>query len=149
MESHRNRIEDFEPLVGAEAVERILKKAGRLRKAHVVHINSTYYGGGVAEILGSLTLLLNNLGVRAGWRIIQGAPDFFSVTKKMHNALQGAEIELTRQKLHIYEEVVAENALRNHLDHDFVVVHDPPPLPLITDYRKKGNYIVDTPRLLE
>lgn len=141
MESHRNRIEDFEPLVGAETVERIARKAAALRDAHVVHVNSTYYGGGVAEILGSLTLLLNNLGVRAGWRVIQGAPDFFSVTKKMHNALQGAEIELTKQKLHIYEEIVAENALRNHLDHDFVVVHDPQPLPLITHYRKNAPWV--------
>jgi trehalose synthase len=39
-----------------------------------VHVNSTYYGGGVAEILRSLTLLMNNLGVRTGWRIIQGPP---------------------------------------------------------------------------
>ena len=141
MERHRNRIEDYEPLVGAETVERVARKAERLREAHVVHVNSTYYGGGVAEILGSLTLLLNNLGVRAGWRVIQGAPDFFSVTKKMHNALQGAEIELTAQKLQIYEEIVAENALRNHLDHDFVVVHDPQPLPLITHYRKNAPWV--------
>ncbi|MCA1817671.1 MAG: glycosyltransferase [Acidobacteria bacterium] len=141
MERHLNRIEDYEPLCGAEAVERIARKAERLREAHVVHVNSTYYGGGVAEILGSLTLLLNNLGVRAGWRVIQGAPDFFGVTKKMHNALQGAEIELTPQKLQIYEEIVAENALRNHLDHDFVVVHDPQPLPLITHYRKNAPWV--------
>src|SRR5918998_1758110 len=111
MERHKITVEDYERFIGAEAVGRILKKAGPLRDAHIIHVNSTYYGGGVAEILLSLTLLMNNMGVRTGWRIIQGAPDFFGVTKKMHNALQGGEIQLTRQKLHIYEETIRENAI--------------------------------------
>ena len=66
MESHRIRVEDYERYVGAEAVERILSKAARLRDRHVVHVNSTYQGGGVAEILLSLTLLMNNMGVQTG-----------------------------------------------------------------------------------
>lgn len=134
-------VEDFEPLVGAPTVERILRKTTRLRDLHVVHINSTYYGGGVAELLSSLTLLLNSAGIRTGWRVIQGRPDFFSITKKMHNALQGGEINLTELKLRIYEEVAFENAARNHLDHDIVIVHDPQPLPLIQHYRKKAPWI--------
>ena len=68
---------------------------------------------------------MNGAGVRTGWRVIQGRPDFFTITKKMHNALQGDDINLTELKLRIYEEVAFENAVRNHLDHDLVVVHDP------------------------
>ena len=98
-------VEDYEQLVGAETVERILKTAERLRDLHVVNINSTYYGGGVAELLSSLTLLMNAAGIKTGWRVIQGRPDFFSITKKMHNALQGAEINLTDLKVQIFEEV--------------------------------------------
>ncbi|MGA7389935.1 MAG: glycosyltransferase, partial [Pseudolabrys sp.] len=62
-------------------------------------------------------------------------------TKKMHNALQGGEINLTDLKLQIYEEVAFENAARNHLDHDVIIVHDPQPLPLIQHYRKKAPWI--------
>ncbi len=134
-------IEDFEDLIGAEAVERILRKAERLRDLHVVNINSTYYGGGVAELLSSLTLLMNASGIRTGWRVIQGRPDFFSITKKMHNALQGADIKLTDLKMQIYEEVAFENAARVHLDHDLVIVHDPQPLPLIRYFRKKAPWV--------
>ncbi len=134
-------VEDYVPLIGAEAVDRILAKAERLYDLHVVNINSTYYGGGVAEILSSLTLLMNAAGIRTGWRVIQGRPDFFSITKKMHNALQGAEINITDLKTQIYEEVGYENAARIHLDHDFVIVHDPQPLPLIRHYRKKAPWI--------
>ena len=43
-------IEDYAPLVGAEAVERILKKSARIRDLHIVNISSTYCGGGVAEL---------------------------------------------------------------------------------------------------
>lgn len=134
-------VEDYEPLIGAAAVERILRKAERLRDLHVVHVNSTYYGGGVAELLSSLTLLMNSAGIATGWRVIQGRPDFFSITKKMHNALQGSDINLTDLKLSIYEEVAFENAMRLHLDHDVIVVHDPQPLPLITHFRKKSPWI--------
>lgn len=134
-------VEDYQPLVGAEAVERILKKAARLRDLHVVNVNSTYYGGGVSEILSSLTLLMNAAGIRTGWRVIQGRPDFFSITKKMHNALQGGEINLSELKRDIYEEVIFENSVRMHIDHDLVIVHDPQPLPLIGHFRKKAPWV--------
>ncbi|RJP72927.1 MAG: glycosyltransferase [Candidatus Zixiibacteriota bacterium] len=134
-------IDDYEPYIGREGIKRIRQKARPLQDLHVTNINSTYYGGGVAELLSSLTLLMNGLGIRTGWRIIQGSPDFFSVTKKMHNALQGGDIHLTTQKKEIYESTVFENSVRNHLDHDMVIVHDPQPLPLIRHYTKHGPWI--------
>jgi trehalose synthase len=134
-------VEDYEELIGPRAVERIVKKAHALRDLHVVNVSSTYYGGGVAELLSSITLLFNAAGIRTGWRIIQGRPDFFSITKKMHNALQGADINMTELKMQIYEEVAFENAARNHIDHDVVLVHDPQPLPLIKYYRKKAPWV--------
>jgi trehalose synthase len=137
----RTTIEDYAPLIGDHAVEQILEKAAALRDLHVVNINSTYYGGGVAEILSSLTLMMNSAGIKTGWRVIQGRPDFFSVTKKMHNALQGGDINLTDLKTRIYEEVAFENARRIHLDHDIVIVHDPQPLPLICHFRKKAPWV--------
>jgi trehalose synthase len=142
-EKHRLvKVEDYEPFIGAAAVERILQKAAKCRHLHVAHVNSTYYGGGVAELLSSLTLLMNSAGLKTGWRVIQGAPDFFSITKKMHNALQGAEINLSKRKKVIYEAVIHENSTRNHFDqHNFVIIHDPQPLPMITHYRKNGPWI--------
>jgi trehalose synthase len=134
-------IEDYSQLIGEEALERILKKAKPLQDLHVVNVNSTYYGGGVAELLGSMTILMNSVGIKTGWRVIQGSPDFFSITKKMHNALQGGEINLTDRKKQIYEEVVYENAIRTHLEHDLVIIHDPQPLPMINHYRKRGPWI--------
>jgi len=142
MQHHRIiQLGEYERFVGAETIERIGKKARQLQDLHVVNVNSTYYGGGVSQLLSSLTLLMNGLGIRTGWRAIHGPPDFFSVTKKIHNALQGGEVHLTHRKMELYEQVVYENALRNHLDHDVVIVHDPQPLPMIGHYRKRGAWI--------
>ncbi|MDD5399343.1 MAG: glycosyl transferase family 1, partial [Dehalococcoidia bacterium] len=128
-------VDEYRPLVGKDVIKRLKEKARPLQRLHVVNINSTYYGGGVAQLLSSETLLMNDLGIKTGWRVIQGSPEFFTITKKMHNALQGADINLTDRKMHIYESVICENAVRNHLDHDVVIVHDPQPLPMIKYYK--------------
>jgi trehalose synthase len=142
MEHHKIfTIDDYEQYIGAEAVGRIRDKAALLQDFHVANVNATYYGGGVAGLLSSFILLMNSVGIKSGWRVIQGSPDFFSVTKKMHNALQGADINLTYQKKHVYESVIYENAVRNHLDHDIVIIHDPQPLPIIEHYTRRGPWI--------
>ncbi|TMP96689.1 MAG: glycosyltransferase [Verrucomicrobia bacterium] len=135
------QIEDYEPFIGIKNVERIREKARGLKGLRVANFNSTYYGGGVAETISSLTLLMNSLGLRTEWRVIQGTADFFSITKKMHNALQGGEIDLSSIKKEIYEQVIYENSVRNFLEHDFVIVHDPQPLPFIEHYEKKCPWI--------
>jgi trehalose synthase len=136
------KIDDYERYVGPETIDRITKKAGRCKDLHVVNVNSTYYGGGVAEMLSSLTLLMNGVGIKTGWRVIQGAPDYFSITKKMHNALQGDKINLSERKCRLYEEIIAQNAFRNHLEtHNMVIIHDPQPLPMIRHYKKNGPWI--------
>lgn len=128
-------LEQYEPLIGQAAARRIFKKADQVRDAHVIHVNSTFYGGGVAEILTPLTLMMNALGIETGWRQIQGTPSFFSCTKKLHNTLQGERVELTAAEKAVYEQVVFENATRLHLAGcDAVVIHDPQPLPLVEHF---------------
>jgi len=74
-------------------------------------------------------------------RLPRYSPEYFSITKKIHNALQGGYINLSDLKKSIYEEVVFENAARMHLDHDVVIVHDPQPLPLIEFVRKRSPWV--------
>jgi trehalose synthase len=132
--------ESYAPLIGEEATERILRKAERLRDAHIVHISSTFYGGGVSEILTPLTLLMNDMHIETGWRMIQGTPAFFSCTKKFHNGLQGDTTEISSEEKQVYEQVTGENAMRLHLeDCDAVIVHDPQPLPLVRHLEGQGG----------
>ena len=134
-------VEDYEPFIGSETVERILRKTKAFQGFSIVNFNSTFYGGGVAELLSGMTLLMNSVGIKAEWRVIQGRPDFFNITKKMHNALQGADINLSELKTSIFEEVNFENAVRNRIDHDLVLVHDPQPLALIDHFSKKCPWV--------
>lgn len=135
------RVEDYQPFIGERSVARLLNKAALLRDRKVVHVNSTYYGGGVAELLSSLTLLMNTSGIRTDWRVLQGRPDFFSITKKVHNALQGGRINLSDLKKQVYQEVLLENAARMALEGCVVVVHDPQPLGLVALFRKTAPWI--------
>ncbi len=134
-------ITDYRHLVDDEVIDRVREKAKPLRGMHIAHVNSTYYGGGVATLLSSLTLLLDSVGIKTGWRVLQGSPDFFSITKKMHNALQGGSINLSDRKIDIYQDVIRANVVRNHLTHDFVIVHDPQPVAMIEHYPRRGPWI--------
>ena len=91
-------LDEYEPLIGAAATQRILKKAERLRTQRVAHVSSTYYGGGVSEILTPLTLMMNALGIETGWNMIQGTPAFFKCTKKIHNAAGSKELAVRHRK---------------------------------------------------
>jgi trehalose synthase len=128
-------LEHYEPLIGSATAERIAAKAERVRTMRVAHISSTFYGGGVTELLTPLTLMMNATGIETDWHLIQGTPGFFGCTKKLHNTLQGESVAFSDTEKAIYEQVVFENATRLHLeDCDAIIVHDPQPLPLITHF---------------
>lgn len=136
------KLKHYEKLIGKQEVKKIRKMAEPLKGKHFIHVNSTYYGGGVAEMLTSLVPLFNDIGVITGWRIIKGNPDFFTITKKFHNALQGEDINLTSIKKKVFETVNKSNAEFTHIsEHDGIIIHDPQPLPFINNYTKKQPWI--------
>jgi len=135
------RLEDFRHIVPDETLAEIYARARKLYGKHIVHLNATYQGGGVAEILYSLVLLMNDVGIDAGWRILHGSQEFFEITKSFHNALQGANLHLTDRKKGVYLQVNENFSKFTHLYHDCVIIHDPQPLSLIRSYRKSQPWI--------
>jgi trehalose synthase len=134
-------LDHYRPIVGEEEVEEIRSLARDLAGARILHLNSTAHGGGVAEMLYSMVPLLNSVGLKAEWRLINGDQDFFTVTKLFHNALQGMDIPITNEMKLRYLNVNEENAADFRTEYDFVVVHDPQPCALIaglegTPYRR-------------
>lgn len=134
-------LEDYRNIVGDEIISSIHRKALGILGKHVVHINSTYQGGGVAEMLQTLIPLINDVGVDAGWRILHGNPEFFSLTKSFHNGLQGQDIGISDIKKRLYLQTNENFSSYTHLDHDFVIVHDPQPLPLLKFYKKRAPWV--------
>jgi trehalose synthase len=113
--------------------------ARRLRGHRIVMVNTTKTGGGVAEILHRLVVILNELGVPTTWEIMEGDDLFFGVTKKIHNALHGHSAPLTAEDREIYEERTRREAERLELDGDLILIHDPQPAGLIALRRERGQ----------
>ncbi len=135
-------LNQYEKIIGKDKVEQIRKEAEPLKGKHIVHINATSLGGGVAEILNNLVFLMNDVGIDTGWRTILGSHSFFKITKGIHNALQGQKFRFTENRKSIYMDYCKRNSIINHVkDHDIVVVHDPQPLGMIRHYEKKTKWI--------
>ena len=125
-------LERYDALIGPRAINRLRRKARSFMGVRVLHINSTRQGGGVAEILSSLTPLMNELGIATDWHVIEGSPQFFAITKSIHNGLQGQQVQLAPAARLTHRDVALGNAATSKLeDYDVVIVHDPQPLPLI------------------
>jgi len=135
------RLEDFRHIVPDGRLAEIYARARGLYGKHIVHLNATYQGGGVAEILYPLVLLMNDVGIDTGWRILHGSQEFFEITKSFHNALQGKQLNLSEKKKQTYLQVNDTFSRFTHLHHDCVIVHDPQPLSLIRSYRKRQPWI--------
>lgn len=133
--------ESYRKIVGDDVIAEIYRKSRKIYGKYILNVNSTYQGGGVAEMLSSLIPLMNNTGLDVDWRILHGNPDFFTVTKKFHNALQGAKINLTDLKKNLYVKTNEDFSIYTHIKHDAVMIHDPQPLPLITFYKKRQPWI--------
>ena len=124
-------IEHYLPLIGEERMAEIVAAARPLLGLRLLHVSSTFHGGGVAGMLRSYLPLLKDLGLDADWSLLYGSPELFRITKGLHNALQGEEIEFPQEDIRLYHEVNKFFAHHTPIFHDVVVVHDPQPLPLI------------------
>ena len=141
-ESHvqsRSRLQDYEAIAGRSCLEELRILAGELSGKIVQNINSTFVGGGVAEILEHMIPLLNQLGVDARWDVIQGTEDFFEVTKKFHNAIHGKKENITADDFDLFTEITRQNLEELRLYGDIMFIHDPQPVGLIAKKKEIGG----------
>ena len=132
-----------------EAFEQGMLQARELLAGRVVwNVNSTARGGGVAELLESLVAYARGAGVDVRWVVIEGTPDFFAVTKRIHNRLHGVRGDaggLDDDARAVYEQVLAANlpGLSERVrPGDVVIVHDPQPAGLIAALRAAGAAVI-------
>lgn len=131
-------IDAYRGIAPDSILDELVRRAESLRGARVLHVNATAYGGGVSELLRSTVPLLNDLGLVADWKLITGDDPFFQVTKKIHNGLQGADVELTDVEKSTYHRNSRQNAALLEEEYDFVFIHDPQPAGLLP-LRGKGS----------
>jgi len=130
---------EYEPIVGKSVIEELVLLASRMQGRSVQNVNSTAVGGGVAEILNRMIPLLRELGVDARWDVIKGGERFFTVTKKIHNALHGAPEIMTPDMIDAFWETSRMNLAEMKCDADIVFIHDPQPIALIEQKNNLSN----------
>ncbi len=115
-----------------KVIDELVSLGEELKGLRVCHVNSTPFGGGVAELLACQIPLMRAVGVQVDWQVIRGDHTFFTITKGFHNALQGAvfsEIESERLR-GTYRANNQENAQELDLNYDVFIVNDPQPAAL-------------------
>jgi trehalose synthase len=132
------QLDRYEDVVGHAEVQRLRNLAARLEGRKIVHVNSTKAGGGVAEILGWMIPLMQELGLDVRWEVISGPPDFYRVTKTIHNGLQGLPVAFHSRDFELHHEVNRQNAEKLNLAADVVIVHDPQPI-FLPEYTPKDQ----------
>ena len=126
---------DYATISGRGLMAEILRLAAPLEGKRVCHVSATAFGGGVAEINYTLVPLMKSAGLETDWRIIKGQDEFFNVTKKIHNALQGNPQGLTDEEVRVFQQYNAANAEElDDAEYDFVILHDPQPVAIIDHF---------------
>ena len=69
-------LDDYVGIVGEEEVKSVKSLAEKLKGKSVTHVNSTAYGGGVAEMLHNLVPLMKDVGLDVHWEIMKGHLNF-------------------------------------------------------------------------
>jgi trehalose synthase len=121
------KLKSYKNLIDKNLFDKIINLSKLLKNIRVLHINSTSFGGGVAEILRSLIPLMQDIGIKAEWQTIVADNRLFEITKSFHNGLQGQEINLDREIERAYKRFNAYNAHLIEGNWDVIIIHDPQP----------------------
>jgi trehalose synthase len=130
---------DYATILGRGLMAEIKRLAEPLQGKRVLHLSATAFGGGVAEINYTLVPMMVDAGLAAEWRVIHGQDEFFNVTKRIHNALQGNPQGLSLEEQQIFHRYNAANAAElDDSDYDFLIIHDPQPAAVIDHFPRSS-----------
>src|SRR5499433_4305750 len=125
----------FQNIITADQYRRLMAVVSEAERAFagrtIWNVNSTASGGGVAEMLRSLIAYIKGADLDARWLVIPGNPDFFRVTKRIHNHLHGDAGDggsLDEAARRTYEDALrpSAEALAEHVSpRDIMLLHDP------------------------
>ena len=143
------RLADLLTRERAEQVGHQTQRARRLLDGRVVwNVNATATGGGVAEMLQALLAYTRGAGVDTRWVVLEGSPEFFRLTKRLHNMLHGTAGDAGstgESERATYEEALEQDTawLRERLSPgDVVLLHDPQTVGMTAGLRDAGAVVV-------
>jgi trehalose synthase len=136
---------------GGETYDALVRRAGGMLRGRTLwHVNTTAEGGGVAELLRSTLGYLLGDEIDTRWLVFEADPQFFEITKRIHNRLHGDLGDggpLGEPERRLYDATTARELAgisRLVRSGDVVVVHDPQPVGLVPSLRRLGATVVWT-----
>jgi trehalose synthase len=142
----------FEEVMSAEAwaafSEALARAEATFEGRTIWNVNSTSKGGGVAEMLYSLLAYAKGAGVDARWVVIEGNPEFFKTTKRIHNHLHGSPGDggpLGPEEHATYLAALEPNAetlAKVVRPKDIVILHDPQTAGLVAPMKQVADIVL-------
>ena len=139
-------------MLGSDALARfehtLVRGSELLASRTFWNVNSTARGGGVAEMLRSLIGYSRGAGLDTRWVTVDGDPEFFRITKRLHNRLHGHAGDggpLGDEERATYERRCAANAelmAKRIRSADVVLLHDPQTAGMIPRLRETGVPVI-------
>ncbi len=139
-------------ILTTQRARRLAESAARARAQFgdrtIWHVNATAHGGGVAEMLQTLLAYGRGAQIENRWLVLDGEPEFFAITKRLHNLLHGDRGDggpLGDDERACYERVVAANVAEMLTligARDIVLLHDPQTAGMVDGLRATGVRVV-------
>ncbi len=135
-------LDEYVGIIGKNEVESIRQLAVLLEGKIWTNVNSTFEGGGVAEMLKSIVPIARGLGINCQWFCIEATDEFYNITKRFHNIIQGLKQEFTLEDLlDLYINTNKKNFEDVRIVSDMNVVHDPQPCASVVHGHYEGKMI--------
>ncbi len=125
-------LDRYNGIVDASLIEQIYQLAHSLAGLHVLHVNTTAQGGGVAEILNELLPIMEELGIPHTWKVIsldEISSHFTALLADMLQGYKAGELPVRETQIHLEE---LRHAIQSREDYqaDLYFVHDFQLVPL-------------------
>ncbi len=127
-----SRLDRYRHFVGEELLAHIYHIAASLSGLHILHLNTTAKGGGVAELLHAFLPIMEELGIKHSWKVVPLDDSSQRFTARIVDLLQGIEHgDISEEDQQVFLDAlrrtpVLRNAAENQADlyfiHDFQLV---------------------------
>ena len=146
------QMDRFSDLLPPDRIIRFADVAAEARalmgEGTIWNVNATAQGGGVAEMLQTLLAYVRGVHIDTRWLVLTGNPEFFTVTKRVHNMLHGEAGD--GGPLGQAERVLVADALEADIEEltarvsigDVVLLHDPQTAGMVDRLRAAGARVV-------
>lgn len=132
-------LQKYSEFLDSEEFSEIERLAHRLRDARVLHLNTTGFGTRVADMIGVMGGLMRGQGIDSRWQVLRVTSQLIDVYRRMYEAMQSTSVPWDPETASLWLEYNSLNASQFEGEYDYVIVHDPQAVPLLTEITRRNG----------